>query len=405
MKILVLNCGSSSVKFQLMDMISGREEDVDVLASGIIERIGLKDSKISYEPKGQNKVKKIQDIADHTQGIDLILQMLLDPQIGVLKSKHEIAAVGHRVVHGGETFSGSVKITQDVIDKMIECVDLAPLHNPASLKGIYAMQKLLPDVPQCGTFDTAFHQTMPDYAYMYAIPYALYDKYKIRRYGFHGASHYYVSKKAAQLMGKKYEEVKIITCHLGNGASIAAVKNGKSVDTSMGLTPVEGLMMGTRAGDLDIGALFYIMDKEKLDREAANNLVNKLSGVLGVSELSSDMRDVEEAAWLKGDYKSDLALKMYFYRVKKYIGSYAAAMGGVDAIVFTGGVGERGPETREFICSDMEFMGVKFNKAANDGVKAKLVEISMPDSKVKVYAIPTNEELVIAQDAYKLING
>jgi acetate kinase len=399
MKILILNCGSSSIKFQLFDMTS----TADVIAKGVLERVGLKDSELTYQPTGKDKIKKHKDIGDHTEGVDLILATLMDKEHGVIKDKNEIKAVGHRVVHGGDVFSGSVKISQAVIDKMEECVDLAPLHNPANLKGIYAMKKLLPEVPQCGTFDTAFHQTMPDFAYMYAIPYEYYEKYKVRRYGFHGASHQFVSQKAAEVMGKNYNELKIITCHLGNGASIAAIKNGKSFDTSMGLTPVEGLIMGTRCGDFDIGALFFLMDKEKLDLHAANAMVNKKSGMLGITGVSSDMRDVEDAAWNKHNERADLGLKMYFYRIKKYIGAYAAAMGGVDAIVFTGGVGENGPETREAICEGLEYMGVEFNKETNS-VRGKLADLSMPSSRVKVFVIPTNEELVIAMDTMKLIS-
>lgn len=400
MKILVLNCGSSSIKYQLFDMAANEE----VIAKGIIERVGCGNAELSHQVTGRDKVKSIHEIADHTVGIDLILKTLTDPQMGVLKSLNEIKAVGHRVVHGAEAFSGSVKITKAVVDKMEECVELAPLHNPANLKGIYAMQKLLPEVPQCGTFDTAFHQTMPPHAYMYALPYAMYEKHRVRRYGFHGASHKFVSETAAEFIGKKYEDLKIITCHLGNGASVAAVKNGKSVDTSMGLTPVEGLIMGTRCGDLDLGAFMYIMNKENLDANGANNLINKQSGVLGISGVSSDMRDIENASWNEKNERATLALDMYFYRVKKYIGAYAAAMGGVDVIVFTGGVGENGPETREAICSDLEFMGVQLNPAANDKLRSKLTDISKPESKVKVLVVPTNEELVIARDTMALIN-
>jgi acetate kinase len=400
MKILVLNCGSSSIKYQLLDM---RNEDV--LAMGIVERVGCSNAELTHRVPGRDKFVIEQNVADHTDGIGLILEKLLDSEVGVLKDKTEITAVGHRVVHGAETFSGSVRITQEVIDKMEECVGLAPLHNPANLKGIYAMKKLLPDVPQCGTFDTAFHQTMPEHAYLYALPYELYENERSRRYGFHGASHKYVSETAASFLGKDYDSLKIITCHLGNGASVAAIKNGKSVDTSMGLTPVEGLMMGTRCGDLDIGALFHIMKIKNLDIEGANNLINKKSGVLGISGVGSDMRDIEKAAWKEDNYRANLALEMYFYRVKKYIGAYAAAMGGCDVIVFTGGVGENGPETREAICSGLEFMGVEFNKEVNNGLRGKLTDISMTNSKVKILVVPTNEELVIARDALAIING
>jgi acetate kinase len=285
---------------------------------------------------------------------------------------------------------------------MEECVDLAPLHNPANLKGIYAMKNLLPEVTQCGTFDTAFHQTMEDYAYLYALPYEMYEKHRVRRYGFHGASHKFVSEQAAKFINKDYNQLKIITCHLGNGSSIAAVKNGKSVDTSMGLTPVEGLMMGTRTGDLDLGALFYVMDKENLDVAGANNMINKQSGLKGVSGISNDMRDIEKAA-NSGNKRAEVALKMFSYRVKKYVGSYAAAMGGVDIIVFTGGIGENDSNVRKNVCENMEFLGLEFNQAANDGLRGKLAELSAPNSKVKALVVPTNEELVIAQDAYKII--
>ena len=401
MKILVLNCGSSSIKYQLLNMESG----ADVLAKGIVERVGLEMGLLKYEPKNGDKIKTEQPVPDHTIGIDIILKSLMNPETGVISDKSEIVAVGHRVVHGGETFSDSVKITQEVIDKMEECIDLAPLHNPANLKGIYAMQKLLPDVPQCGIFDTAFHQSMPDYAYMYGLPYELYEKYKIRRYGFHGTSHKFVAETAAEFLGRDFASQKIITCHLGNGASITAVKNGKSIDTSMGLTPVEGLIMGTRCGDLDLGAIFYIMDKENLDIDGANKLVNKKSGMLGITGVSSDMRDIENAAWKEDNPRAALGLKMYFHRIKKYIGAYAAIMGGVDIIVFTGGVGENGPETREAICEDLAFLGVNFNHETNNGLRAKLADISTPDSKCKVLVVPTNEELVIARDTLKIISS
>jgi len=401
MKILILNCGSSSIKYQMLDM----SKNADLLAIGLLDRVGLKDSELTHKAKDKEKYKINKDIENHTIGIDLILKTLMDPVYGVIKDKNEIAAVGHRVVHGGDKFSGSVLITQEVIDKMEECVDLAPLHNPANLKGIYAMQKLLPEVPQCGTFDTAFHQTMPEHSYMYAIPFEFYNKYKIRRYGFHGASHKYVSEKAAEVLNKDYKELKIITCHLGNGASIAAIKNGKSIDTSMGLTPVEGLIMGTRCGDLDIGVLLYLMEKEKLDIGAANNLVNKKSGMLGISGISSDLRDIESAAWLKKNKRAQLSLDMYVYRIKKYIGAYSAAMGGVDVIIFTGGVGENGWEIREDICKDFEYLGIDFNFEINKNLRGKISELTNIDSKVKVMLIPTNEELVIAKDTLKILSN
>mgnify|MGYP005841054787 CR=1 FL=1 len=398
MKVLVLNCGSSSIKYQLFNI-----EKEDLLAKGIIEKIGLKNSIVKNERYDGKKIKLEFDIKDHQQGIEKVLSILTSEEDGCLSNLNEITAIGHRVVHGGEEFNSSVLITQEVIDKMEECIDLAPLHNPPNLVGIAAMKTLLPDVPQVGVFDTAFHQTMPTKAYTYAIPYELYTKYGIRRYGFHGTSHRYVSKRACEFLGKDYAIQKIITCHLGNGASIAAVKNGKSVDTSMGLTPIEGLMMGTRVGDLDLGALFYIMDKENLSIAEASNLVNKKSGVLGISGVSSDMREVEDAQ-AEGNERADLALQMYHYRVKKYIGSYAAAMGGVDIIVFTGGIGENGPETREEVCKDFEFLGLDFDTEVNAGKRGKEIEISSKDSKVKAVVIPTDEELVIAQDTYKIVS-
>ncbi len=399
MKILVLNCGSSSIKYQLFNI-----ENEEVLAKGVIEKIGLEESLIKNKRNDGDVYKLQEHIADHQEGIKKALDILTSKDHGSLKSLDEIGAVGHRVVHGAEKFNSSVNITDEVIEKMEECIDLAPLHNPPNLIGIRSIKALLPEVPQCGVFDTAFHQTMPDYSYMYALPYEMYEKHGVRRYGFHGTSHRFISKRACEILGFDYENSKIITCHLGNGASIAAIKNGKSMDTSMGLTPVEGLMMGTRSGDLDLGALFYIMDKENLDVQGANTLINKKSGVLGISGVSMDMREVEDAQ-AAGNKRADLALKMYFYRVKKYIGAYAAAMGGVDIIVFAGGIGENGPETREAILTDFEFLGLDFDKDANAGVRGKEVIISKPESKIKAIVIPTDEELVIAQDTYKLIKG
>ncbi len=399
MKVLVLNCGSSSIKYQLFNI-----EKEDLLAKGIIEKIGLKNSIVKNERFDGVKIKLELDIQDHKEGIEKVLSLLTSEDNGCLNDLNEITAVGHRVVHGGEEFNSSVLITQEVINKMEECIDLAPLHNPPNLVGIAAMKALLPNVPQVGVFDTAFHQTMPAKAYTYAIPYELYTKYGIRRYGFHGTSHRYVSKRACEFLGRDYEGQRIITCHLGNGASMAAIKNGKSVDTSMGLTPIEGLMMGTRVGELDLGALFYIMDKEKLGIAEASDLVNKKSGVLGISGVSSDMREVEEAQ-AEGNKRATLALNMYHYRVKKYIGSYAAAMGGVDIIVFTGGIGENGPETRKEICKDFQFLGLEFDAEINAGKRGKEIEISTKDSKVKAVVIPTDEELVIAQDTYKIVSA
>jgi acetate kinase len=399
MKILVLNCGSSSIKYQLLNMAG----TPDLLAKGLLERVGLKDSELTHQPKDKDKVKLVSDVPDHTIGIDIILKTLMHPEYGVIKDKSEIDAVGHRVVHGGEKFSGSVAITQEVIDEMEECVDLAPLHNPANLKGIYAMRTLMPEVRQCGVFDTAFHQTMPVHTFMYAVPYEMYEKYKVRRYGFHGTSHRFVSQKACDILGKKMQDLKIITCHLGNGASIAAIKHGKSYDTSMGLTPVEGLMMGTRCGDFDLGAMFFLMEKEGMDHKKANNFVNKNSGVHGISGVSSDMRDVEKAAD-EGNKRARLALDMYNYRVKKYIGAYAAAMEGVDLIIFTGGIGENACSTRKGVMTGMEFLGIDFDFEKNKDLRGKDAMLTKENSKVKVMVITTNEELVIAQDTMEILS-
>ena len=393
MKIIVLNCGSSSIKYQLFDMI--REK---VMARGIVEKIGLHGSFLRNQRDDGDEVKLEGEIYDHQQGIEYILGVLNSKEHGSIKSFGEIDAVGHRVVHGGEKFSGSVLITKEVIDEIKEVIDLAPLHNPPNLKGIFAMQELLPDVPQVGVFDTAFHQTMPDYAYTYAIPYSLYKKYGIRRYGFHGTSHRYVSKKACDFLGCKYEDKRIITCHLGNGASMAAIKNGKSIDTSMGLTPVEGLIMGTRTGDLDLGVLTYIMQKEELNLHAANTLINKFSGMLGVTGVSSDMREIGKAAE-EGNERAVLALKMYAYRIKKYIGAYSAALGGLDILIFTGGIGENDVLVREASCDGMEYLGIKLDKKHNEEtILGKTGDISMPDTRVRIVVMPTNEELVIAWD-------
>ncbi len=397
MKIIVLNCGSSSIKYQLFKM-SGNE----VLAKGVAEKIGLHGSFVKHELPDGTKVKLEGEILDHQQGIEYILGLLKSEKYGCIKSFDEIDAVGHRVVHGGETFSNSALITDEVITKINDCIDLAPLHNPPNLKGIEAMQTILPNVPQVGVFDTAYHQTMPKEAYMYAIPYSLYTKHGLRRYGFHGSSHRFVAQKAADLMGNDIDKLKLITCHLGNGASIAAIKNGISTDTSMGLTPVEGLIMGTRTGDLDLGVLLYIMDKEGVDVRTANILINKHSGMLGVTGVSSDMREIEEAM-KEGNDRAKLGLDMYHYRIRKYIGSYAAAMGGVDGIVFTGGVGENSPESREAICKDMEFMGLEFDATKNTGLRGKEAFISKENSKVKAMVIPTNEELVIAADTQEIV--
>ncbi len=397
MKILVLNCGSSSIKYQLIDISSGT-----VLAKGIVEKIGLKGSFLKNERFDGDKVKLEGEILDHQSGIEFLLGLLISERRGVIKKLSEIDAVGHRLVHGGELFQESCYLDEVTIKGVEDCSDLAPLHNPANLKGIYAMKNLLPEVPQVGVFDTSFHQTMPDYSFMYALPYSLYKKYGIRRYGFHGTSHSYVSKRACEILNVDYHSKRIITCHLGNGASITAIKDGKSVDTSMGLTPVEGLIMGTRSGDVDAGALTLIMEKEEIDFSSLNTLLNKHSGMLGVSGISSDMREIEAAA-AEGDERAELALKMYQYRVKKYIGSYAAAMGGVDILVFTGGIGENSPDDREKICESMEFMGLEFDKKANDGIRGKELIISKKNSRVTVMIVPTNEEWVIASETRDIV--
>ena len=396
MKVLVLNCGSSSIKYKLFDM-----DHKAVIAQGGIEKIGLKDSFLKLTlPNGEKKILE-KDIPEHTAGVEFILQTLTGAEYGVVKSMDEIDAVGHRMVHGGEKFSQSVLLTPEVLAAFEACNDLAPLHNPANLKGVHAISAILPNVPQVGVFDTAFHQTMPDYAYMYAVPYELYQKYGVRRYGFHGTSHRYVSKRVCEFLGVKPEGQRIITCHIGNGGSITAIKDGKSVDTSMGLTPLEGLMMGTRSGDIDGGAVTYIMEKEHLDATGMSNLLNKKSGVLGIFGESSDMRDLEAAA-AAGNPKALLAERMYFYRMKKYIGSYAAALGGVDIIVFTGGVGENQASARWAACEGLEFMGIKLDAERNK-VRGEEAIISTDDSQVKVVVIPTDEELMIASDTMSIL--
>ncbi len=399
MKILVLNCGSSSIKYKLFEM-----SNHSVLAQGGVEKIGLPDSFLQVKLPNGEKVKIEQSMPEHTVGIQLILNALIDEKIGCLKSLKEIDAVGHRVVHGGEQFASSVLITDEVKKMVVKCSDLAPLHNPANLKGIEAIEKTLPGVPQVGVFDTAFHQTMPDYAYMYALPYELYEKYAIRRYGFHGTSHRYVSKRVCEFLGVSPEGKKIVTAHIGNGGSCAAVLDGKSVDTSMGLTPIEGLMMGTRAGDLDLGAATYIMDKEHMTTAQFSNLVNKQSGLLGVSGVSSDARDIE-AAIQQGNRRADLARKMFIYRVKKYIGAYAAAMDGMDILVFTGGIGENDTYIRTEIAKGFNYMGVKIDEEKSRKSRGEEVIISTPDSRVTVCVIPTDEELMIATDTQALVKA
>ncbi|WP_417139630.1 acetate kinase [Phocaeicola sp.] len=397
MKILVLNCGSSSIIYKFFDMTTK-----EVLAQGGIEKIGLVGSFLKLTlPNGEKKILE-KDIPEHTAGIEFILNTLVSPEYGAIKSLDEINAVGHRMVHGGERFSESVLLNKEVLDAFIACNDLAPLHNPANLKGVNAVSAILPNVPQVGVFDTAFHQTMPDYAYMYAIPYELYEKYGVRRYGFHGTSHRYVSQRVCEFLGVDPKGKKIITCHIGNGGSISAIKDGKCIDTSMGLTPLEGLVMGTRSGDIDAGAVTFIMEKEGLNATGVSNLLNKKSGVLGVSGVSSDMRELE-AAVAAGNPKAILAEKMYFYRIKKYIGAYAAALGGVDIILFTGGVGENQANCRSEVCEGLEFMGVKIDLEKNK-VRGEEAIISADDSKVTVAVIPTDEELMIASDTLAILN-
>ena len=396
MKILVLNCGSSSIKYALYNM-----DDQSVITSGGIEKIGLPDSFIKYKYNGE-KFQIDRPIEEHTAGVQFIFEVLTTGQHAVLKSLNELGAVGHRMVHGGERFNKSVVLTPKVMEEFAKCNDLAPLHNPANIKGVNAVSALFPEIPQVGVFDTAFHQTMPDYAYMYALPYSLYTEHGVRRYGFHGTSHRYVSQRVCEYLGVKAEESRIITCHIGNGASIAAVKNGKCVDTSMGLTPLEGLIMGTRSGDIDAGAVTFIMDKLNLDTKGISNLLNKQSGLAGVSGGSSDFRDILKGIE-EGNDRARLAKEMYTYRIKKYIGEYAAAMGGVDVILFTGGAGENQWEVREGATKGLEFMGVEVDPAKNRACRATEAVISTDDSKVTVCVIPTDEELMIALDTMALV--
>ncbi len=397
MKILVLNCGSSSIKYKLFDMAQK-----EVIAQGGIERIGLKGSFLKLALPNGEKIQLDKDIPEHTVGVEFILNTLTHNEYGAIRLLDEIDAVGHRMVHGGERFSESVLLNKEVLDAFAACNDLAPLHNPANLKGVNAVSAILPKVPQVGVFDTAFHQTMPDYAYMYAIPYELYEKYGIRRYGFHGTSHRYVSNRVCEYLNRPAQGMKLITCHIGNGGSISAIKDGKCVDTTMGLTPLEGLMMGTRSGDIDAGAVTFIMEKEGLTPTGVSNLLNKKSGVQGIFGVSSDMRELDAAA-TKGDPKAVLAQQMYYYRVKKYIGAYAAALGGVDVILFTGGVGENQSGFRAGVCEGLEYMGVKLDLEKNK-VRGEEITISTEDSKVKVVVIPTDEELLIASDTLVILS-
>jgi acetate kinase len=398
MKILVLNCGSSSIKYQFIDT-----NEKITLAKGQVERIGMSSAVLTHQPHGKEKIRIVGEILDHTIAIEYVVAVLLSPNHGVIKDKKEIDAVGHRVVHGGETFSGSVLITDQVMNALKENIELAPLHNPPNIKGIEAAKKHLPNTPQCGVFDTAFHSKMPPKAYLYGIPYELYKKYKIRRYGFHGTSHRYVALRAADLLGKPYDELKIITAHLGNGCSMAAIDKGNSIDTTMGFTPLEGLLMGTRAGDMDPSVILYIMGKEGLTLSEANTLMNKHSGLIGLSGESSDMREIE-AAVDQNVKRAKYAFEVFSYRIKKYIGAYTAAMGGLDALVFTGGIGENSTKVRKYVCENMEYLGISLDESLNENVDGETL-ISTKDSKVAVLRIPTNEELVIAMDTEEIVNA
>ena len=400
MIILVLNCGSSSLKYQLLDMRSN--DDFSLLAKGLVERIGMEMGDITHTVTGREKEKLLLPIKDHAEGINQVLALLTDKDKGILKSVSEIDAVGHRVAHGGEFFSSSVKVDADVIEKIERCCELAPLHNPANLLGIKAMEKLIPGLPQVAVFDTSFHQTMPDYAYIYPLPYKYYEQDKIRRYGFHGTSHKFVAQTGAELAGLDMAKSKIITCHLGNGSSITAIENGKSIDTSMGFTPNEGIIMGTRSGSVDAGALTFLMDKYGMDTAKLNSVLNKESGFLGVSGVSSDSRDIEAAAG-EGNGRALLTQKIFRYDVLKYIGAYAAAMNGVDLIIFTGGMGENDYISRAEICKRLTYLGVDFDEAVNDKLRGKNTILTKPGSKVKVAIIATNEELVIARDTMNIV--
>jgi acetate kinase len=396
MKVLVINCGSSSLKYQLINM-----ENENAMAMGLVERIGIEGSILTHRPEGMDKVIVQEPMKDHKDAIKLVLEALVDPKHGVIKSMEEISSVGHRVVHGGEHYSQSVIIDDTVMKALEECCKIAPLHNPPNIIGINACKALMPNTPMVAVFDTAFHQTMPSYAYMYALPYELYKEYGIRKYGFHGTSHRYVSKVAAEMLGKDIKDCKLISCHLGNGASLAAIDGGISVDTSMGFTPLEGLIMGTRCGDIDPAIVTYLQEEAHMSSQEVNNILNKKSGVLGVSGVSSDFRDIEAAA-AEGNERARIALDMYYYQVKKYIGAYTVAMGGVDAIIFTAGLGENSKECRASVCKGLEFLGVKVDEVKNN-VRGKKVDVSTTDAKVRVLVIPTNEELVIARDSKELI--
>ena len=398
MIILVLNCGSSSIKYQLFEM----GDSTIVVAKGIVERIGFTDAIISHKPTGKDKYKNITPIMDHTTGINLIMAALVNAEHGVIGNIEEIVAVGHRIVQGGEKYQESVLITKEVIRDIEACIDLAPLHNPANLKGIISIDTLLPGLPQIAVFDTSFHQSMPPHAYMYAIPREYYEKYGIRKYGYHGTSHKYVFKRTSEIVHRDTREMKVVSCHLGNGASVTAIEHGRSLDTSMGFTPVDGLIMGTRTGDIDPGVLLFLADKEHLSLKGISNMINKRSGMVGISEISSDMRDLE-LAYYEGNERANLALTMYAYRVKKFIGAYAAIMNGLDCVIFTGGIGENDFNIRRMICQNMEYLGLDFDETENHGVKGEDKIITKPESKVTALVVKTNEELVIARDTFKIV--
>lgn len=397
MKILVINCGSSSLKYQLIDM---RNEEV--IAKGLAERIGIEGSVLKHQPVNSEKITIERPMPTHKEALQTLVDALTDKNYGVIKNMGEITAVGHRVVHAGEKFAYSVVLKEEVMDALKECIEIAPLHNPPNIMGIEACRQIMPEVPMVGVFDTAFHQSMPKEAYIYAIPYEFYEKYRIRRYGFHGTSHKYVAERAAEMLGKPLDQLKLITCHLGNGASITAVKYGKSVDTSMGFTPLEGLAMGTRCGDIDPAIIKYLSDKENIDFAQIDGILNKKSGVLGISGVSSDFRDIEEAAD-NGNERAKLALNVFIHKVKKYIGSYIAVMNGADAIIFTAGLGENSGRMRGEICKDMSFFGIELDEVKNN-VRGKEADLSKEGSKIKVFLVPTNEELMIARDTMKLVS-
>ncbi len=395
MKILVVNAGSSSIKYQVFDMTNET-----VLAKGLVDRVGIPGTTLEHKPTGKDEVVIKKDLPDHTAGMQLVLEVLVDPEYGVIKNMEEIGAVGHRVVHGGESFADSVVIDDNVKKVIRDCFDIAPLHNPPNLMGIEACEALMPNVPHVAVFDTAFHQSMKPENFMYALPYDVYEKYRVRRYGFHGTSHNYVSHRAADMLDKPYEQCKIVTLHLGNGGSMAAIKDGKVIDTSMGFTPLEGLVMGTRSGDIDPAIVFFLMDKLGMDTTEANNYFNKKCGMLGLSGVSNDLRDIEDAA-RNGNERAEIALKVYTDKIKGYIGNYIAKLNGCDCIVFTAGVGENGWDIRASICKDLDYIGIKMDPEKNR-VRGKEVDIAADDSRVRIFVIPTNEELVIARDTLRL---